>query len=146
MIVHEVGLEAERYTAGVPKTRTKEKGTARGELIHGRLSAICLSLPGTTETFSWGHPNYRAGGKAFATLESFKGVLSIAVRASEPERELLLDDPRFFPTPYSGGRGWVSLKIEGRIPWTLVRQLCVRAHALATQERKPSQRKRSERG
>ena len=112
----------------------------REEVIHLRLSEICFSLPGTTEVSSWGHPNFRAGGRFFAALESYKGVLSIAVRISETEQELLLADPRFSPTPYAGGRGWVSLNVEGRIRWSLVKELCGRAHALATESKKPSKR------
>src|SRR4030095_846774 len=50
--------------------------------------------------------------------------------------------PRFFPTPYSGGKGWVSLRMEGRTSWLLVKELCRRAHALVTEPARPSTRKR----
>ena len=114
-------------------------------MIHRRLAGICLSLPGTTELIAWGHPDFRVGGRSFATLESHKGVLSIAVRASEEGQDLLLDDRRFFVTPYSGGRGWVSFNVDGRIRWSLVKDLCGRAHAMAMGMKGPSKRKRRDR-
>jgi len=114
----------------------------REELIYPRLAALCASLPGTTEKISWGHPNFRAAGRTYAALESFKGEPSLAVRLSDEDRDLLLADPRFFATPYCGGRGWVSLRLAGRIPWSLVKQLCARAHALAHGPKKPRKRKR----
>src|SRR5262245_7971372 len=118
----------------------------RGEIIHRKLAGICLSFPRTTEVIAWGHPNFRVDGTTFAALEPYKGVLSIAVRASDTERELLLDDPRFFVTPYSGGKGWVSLNLEGRIQWSLVKDLCHRAYVNASEMKKSPKRKRREQG
>ena len=139
MIDQRPAAAPEGILARVPKTSGRP---TREDLIYKRLSEFCLSLPGTTEKISWGHPNYRAGGRTFATLESFKGVISIAVRTPDEQRDLLLADPRFFPTPYSGGKGWVSLRMEGRTSWTLVKELCRHAHALVTEPARPATRKR----
>ena len=32
-----------------------------------RLRKLCLELPGTRETLTWGHPNFRVGDKIFAS-------------------------------------------------------------------------------
>jgi hypothetical protein len=40
-------------------------------------------------------------------------------------------DPRFYRTPYIRQQGWVSFKLQGRIPWTRLRELLREAHMLA---------------
>ena len=100
-----------------------------------KLRALCLSLPETTEVASWGHPNFRAGRKIFVALETYKGIFSIAFRLTPSEQEILLSDPRFYLTPYVGHRGWVSLKVDGRLDWDLVRDLAVRAYRHAALKR-----------
>ena len=34
--------------------------------------------------------------------------------------------------PYIGGQGWVSFKLEGRIPWARLETLLREAHLLAS--------------
>jgi predicted DNA-binding protein (MmcQ/YjbR family) len=41
-----------------------------------------------------------------------------------------LEDSRFFKTPYSGNKGWVSLIADGRINWKEVRRLVRESYAL----------------
>ena len=106
----------------------RRKGS--GEAL-GRLRALCLSLPGTTETASWGHPNFRAAGTTYATFEIVRGRPSIAVRVAEGLQEALTDDRLFFRTPYSANRGWVSVWVDGRFDWRLVRNLVRAAHRRA---------------
>ena len=42
-----------------------------------RLRALCLSLPETSEVASWGHPNFGAGKRTFATFERVNGRPSL---------------------------------------------------------------------
>ena len=52
-----------------------------------RLRSICLSLPESSETASWGHPNFKAGKKTFVAFERVKGRASIAFRLDPDEVE-----------------------------------------------------------
>lgn len=93
-----------------------------------RLRAFALSLPGTSEVPSWGHPNFRAGKKTFAVYEIYRGRPSIAVKLPRPDGEALLGDGRFYVTPYIGKHGWVSLWVDAPVPWALVRDLALRSY------------------
>ena len=93
----------------------------------GKLRSICLSLPETSETGSWGHPNFRAGKKTFAAFERVKGRASIAFRVDAEDVNRLLARKEFFVTPY--GRGlWVSVWADGRIDWRAVEDLVERSY------------------
>ena len=37
-----------------------------------RLRRICSALPDTTETVTFGHPTFKAAGKTFTVLETYK--------------------------------------------------------------------------
>ncbi len=95
-----------------------------------KLRAICLALPGADEVERWGHPNWRAGGKIFAALEEYKGVLSICFKVGLEQQGIFLSDPRFYRTPYVGKHGWVSLKAEGKLDWREIRALVTQSYTL----------------
>ena len=100
-----------------------------------RLRAFALSLPGTSEVPSWGHPNFRAAKKTFAVYEIRKGRPCVAVKLPRPDGQALLGDGRFFVTPYIGKHGWVSLWVDEPVPWALVRDLALRSYReVATRE------------
>jgi predicted DNA-binding protein (MmcQ/YjbR family) len=104
------------------------------ERILERLRSLCLSLPGTTETASWGHPNFRAGKKTFVAFERVKGRASIAFRLDPEDVERLLRRKHFFATPY--GRGlWASLWADGRIDWRAVENLVERSYRVVALKR-----------
>jgi predicted DNA-binding protein (MmcQ/YjbR family) len=79
------------------------------------LRSLCLSLPETSETDSWGHPNFRAGKRTFATFEWIKGRPSIAVHLGTEEADaFLLQSPESFSTPYGKGK-WISVWADGEL-------------------------------
>jgi predicted DNA-binding protein (MmcQ/YjbR family) len=96
-----------------------------------RVRGICLALPEVVETASYGHPTWKARKKTFAVFEQYRGDWSIALK-SEPDqqRALIATDTRFYRTPYIGQQGWVSFKLQGRIPWARLRELLRDAHRL----------------
>ncbi|SRR5258705_8916633 len=97
-----------------------------------KLRAICMALPDTVETTSFGHPTWKRRGKTFAVYERYRGDWSIALKADPGEQPALIQsDQRFYRTPYSGKHGWVSFKLQRRIPWARLRALLREAHALA---------------
>jgi len=99
-----------------------------GDRALARLRRLCLALPETSETASWGHPNFRVGKRTFAAFEWFDGRPSIAVRLTAAEVDALLrHDDGMFSTPY--GRGtWVSVWADGTLDWRLVSELVDRAY------------------
>ena len=110
-----------------PTPRSASPSSAAGKAL-ARLRRRCLSLPETSETGSWGHPNFRAGKKTFAAFEWVEGRPSIAVRLGAAEADHLRSLRRdFFRTPY--GRGiWVSVFADQAVDWGLVDDLIERAY------------------
>jgi predicted DNA-binding protein (MmcQ/YjbR family) len=96
-----------------------------------QLRAICLSLPESSEVEAWGHPTFRAGKKMFAAFgEGVEGQdgLSLGVKVGFERQEELLQDPRFYPTPYAAHQGWVSLKIDDQTDWAEIKGLLHEAY------------------
>jgi predicted DNA-binding protein (MmcQ/YjbR family) len=99
-----------------------------------RLRKLCLAYPATSETASWGHPNFTAGKKTFVAFEPVKGRPSIAFRLEPSEVERLLTRKQFFVTPY-GRRQWVSLWADATIDWQAVTDLVDRSYRLVAEKR-----------
>jgi predicted DNA-binding protein (MmcQ/YjbR family) len=99
-----------------------------------RVRTLCLSLPESREVDSWGHPNFRAGKRTFATFEWIKGRPSIAFRLNPTDVDLLLRRKGFFVTPYGQGR-WVSLWADAALNWATVRHLLEQSYRLVALKR-----------
>jgi hypothetical protein len=84
----------------------------------GRLRAICLALPETSERLSHGSPTWFVRDKrSFVTLvDNHHGDGRFAIWCAAPpgDRQLLVDaDPdRFFVPPYVGHRGWLGFRLD----------------------------------
>lgn len=108
--------------------------TTPNERTLERLRALCLSLPETNETASFGHPNFKAGKKTFVAFERVKGRASIAFRLEPDEVERLLQRKQYFATPY--GRGlWASVWADGPIDWRAVQDLVDRSYRVVALKR-----------
>jgi len=95
-----------------------------------KLRTLCGSLPGVSEVEAWGHPSFRVGKKTFAVFEFYRDRPCIAVKAADDLQELLIDEVRFFRTPYIGNRGWVSAWIDRVVDWALLKDLVKRSYRL----------------
>jgi predicted DNA-binding protein (MmcQ/YjbR family) len=84
-----------------------------------QVRRLCLSLPETTETSSWGHPNFRAGRRTFCTFELVGGRPSIAFRVTGAEAERQARKKDFFLTPY-GRALWVSRWVDTPLDLKLI--------------------------
>src|SRR5262249_15010045 len=82
-----------------------------------RVRNLCLALPEACEVEAWGHPTFRAGKKMFAAFGDGYGVLSLGLKVGHERQDELLQDDRFFPTPYAAHQGWVSLRIDSKTDW-----------------------------
>ena len=99
-----------------------------------RLRDICLALPETSETASWGHPNFKAGTRTFVAFERVKGRASIAFRLEPDDVDRLLRRKSFFATPYGRGQ-WVSVWADGAIDWKAVATLVDRSYRVVARKR-----------
>ena len=109
------------------------RATSNEETLR-RLRSICLSLPESSETASWGHRNFKAGKKVSVAFERVKGRASIAFRLDPDEVNRLLGRQEFFVTPYGRGQ-WVSLWADGRIVWRTVKDLAERSYRVVALKR-----------
>jgi predicted DNA-binding protein (MmcQ/YjbR family) len=99
-----------------------------------RLRALCLTYPETSESPSWGHPNFKAGKKVFVAFEHIKGRPSIAFRLEPTDVERLLMRRPFFVTPYGRGQ-WVSLWADDGLDWKAVTDLVDRSYRVVALKR-----------
>ena len=93
-----------------------------------RVRELCLRMPETSETQTWGHPNFRAGKRTFAAYEWVEGRPTLAFRlGTSGVEQLMLLDKRFFVSPTGRGQ-WASLWMDGRVDWPLVEQFLYLAY------------------
>jgi predicted DNA-binding protein (MmcQ/YjbR family) len=107
--------------------------TPSGQTLQ-KLRKLCLAFPETSETSSWGHPNFRAGKRTFATFERVKDRPSIAFRLDRPDVARLLGRKQFFTTPYGRGQ-WVSMWADTALDWRLIADLLERSYRLLANKR-----------
>ena len=100
-----------------------------------RLRAICLAFPEVTERPSHGAPTWFVRDKkTFVTLwqdghhhNEFPHLWCAAPPGVQGE--LVTEAPtRFFCPPYVGGRGWLGVRLDGKIDWTEIAELCQDAY------------------
>jgi predicted DNA-binding protein (MmcQ/YjbR family) len=97
------------------------------DAVLAKLRKVVLALPGTVETASWGHPNFRAGGPIFCAFEEKRGVPCIFFRLDALLREFFRGDPRFLGSSHTG-REWVDVRADRPVDWALVRDLACESH------------------
>src|SRR5437763_1984499 len=96
-----------------------------------RVRALCLALPGTRETLTWGHPNFRVGDKIFASYgDEGTGEPVVGFKAPPALQMALAGDPRVFVAPYVGKHGWRCLRLGGRVDWAEVATLVEASYRL----------------
>ncbi len=122
---------------------------AKTDPVLTRLRRICLALPDTKETITWGKPHFRVGEKIFCGYGEEQGKAVIGFKLEKPQAELLVSGDggggTYWRAPYVGHHGWVSMD-AGRIDdWDQVRAFVEESHRLISgcrPARKASTRKR----
>lgn len=94
------------------------------------MRAICLALPETKETLTWGQPHFRVGEKIFAGCGDEKGRAVIGFKLDMDHADAIIQDPRFWRAPYVGHKGWVSMDASGVDDWDEVRGLVLESYRL----------------
>jgi predicted DNA-binding protein (MmcQ/YjbR family) len=107
--------------------------TSPGHILE-KLRAMCLAFPETSETASWGHPNFRAGKKTFAAFERVDDRPSIAFRLDADDVARLVRRQEFFITPYGRGQ-WASLWADTALDWRQVADLLQRSYRVVALQR-----------
>ncbi len=142
---------ARKRRATAPKTTPAKAATAEpGHRSHARarpalrkksaaplarLREACFALPEVTEKEAWGEPTFRVKDKMFAmfaTDHHHDGNIAVWCKAAMGVQEILVEsDPdRFFRPPYLGPRGWIGIRLHGRVDWREVRSLLTEAWRL----------------
>jgi predicted DNA-binding protein (MmcQ/YjbR family) len=95
-----------------------------------KMREICLSLPDTKETLTWGQPHFRVGDKIFSGYGEEKGKKVIGFKLEMDHADAMMDDPRFWRAPYVGHKGWVSMDATQVRHWEEVRILIHESYRL----------------
>jgi len=106
-----------------------------------RLRQICLALPEMTERSSHGEPAWFVQGKkTVVTLDDHHhGGEHLAFWCPAPagvQQEMVEQEPsRFFRPPYVGPRGWVGIRLTGRLNWSELAELLQDAYRTVARKR-----------
>ena len=100
-----------------------------------RLRRICLALPDTKETLTWGHPHFRVGEKIFCGFSHEKGKRTIGFKVTMDHQDALIMQDRFDIAPYVGRYGWVSMDASRIVDWGEVEELIGESYELIAPKR-----------
>ena len=95
-----------------------------------RVREICLALPDTTETLTWGKPHFRVKDKIFAGFDTKSKVPSIGFKLEMKHAASVLKDARFTRAPYVGHKGWVDMNVSAATDWDEIRELIGESYRL----------------
>jgi hypothetical protein len=91
--------------------------------VLGKLRALCLALPETSERLSHGAPTFfvREKRSFVMVLTNHHGDGRFALWCAAPDgmQKMLVeaDGERFFVPPYVGHRGWLGVRLDRGIHW-----------------------------
>jgi predicted DNA-binding protein (MmcQ/YjbR family) len=115
-----------RPAAQAPK-RAKPKDDASIE----KLSALCLALPDTKLTMTWGSPHFRVGEKIFCGFGvEPDGAQVMSVKLARDHAQRAVKEARFKVAPYVGKHGWVTLDVRQRKSWAEISALIRESYEL----------------
>ena len=95
-----------------------------------KVRALCLALPDTKLTMTWGSPHFRVGEKIFCGFGSDGGKLVMGVKLGMSHAKSAVKAARFWPAPYVGKHGWVSMDVTQRKSWDEVAALIRESYEL----------------
>ena len=97
------------------------------------VRALALMLPGVEEGAHMGHPDFRVGGRIFATLWVDEERVVLKLPAEHQTLVVEAEPDLFEPVPGAWGRrGWTSLSLDGADEETLRSTLLMAWRCLAT--------------
>ena len=101
-----------------------------------RLQAICLALPKTKQTETWGKPHFRVQEKIFCGCGEDNGQPRLGLKIEPRESELMMKLPGIVKAPYSRkGDGWVAVDPNMFDDWEEIERLVVESYRLIAPKR-----------
>jgi hypothetical protein len=93
-----------------------------------RIRKLCLALPGVAEKIAWGEPTFRVKGRIFAMYANNHhndGRVAIWCKAPPGAQKFFVtaDPERFFIPPYVGPYGWLGIRLDRGLSWTVIGDL-----------------------
>jgi predicted DNA-binding protein (MmcQ/YjbR family) len=104
------------------------------------MRAICLALPDTKETLTWGQPHFRVNDKIFSGYGMENGKASIGFKLEMDHADLRVQDPRFSRAPYVGHKGWVSMDPRTVTDWNEVAAMITSYRSSPTSDHRQARR------
>lgn len=100
------------------------------------LRTICLPLPKTKETMTWGKPHFRVGEKIFCGCGEQHGRPSLGLKMEAHEARLLMTVPGVGKASYSRPNdGWVEIDPNIFDDWEEIERLIVGSYRLIAPKR-----------
>ena len=103
---------------------------AKTDAALAKIRKICLSLPDTKETMTWGKPHFRVGEKIFAGYGEENGKRVVGFKLEMAHASIAVQVPGFSRAPYVGHKGWVSLETDSVKDWDEVREMILESYRL----------------
>lgn len=96
-----------------------------GRTISDAVRELCLALPEAEEKPSRGSPDFRVGGKTFATyVINHHGDGHVALWLNAPDGAQAFytenEPEHYFVPPYVGPRGWLGVHLDRGLRWTTI--------------------------
>ncbi len=109
--------------------------------LYPALDAFLLSMPGSVRDFQpvWQWDRYLVGGRQFAGLcrpgaahaAPYAGRPLLSLKADPAEGEFYRRQyPDILPGFYSDKRTWISICLDGTVPWQEIQHLASRSYQL----------------
>lgn len=95
-----------------------------------RLRRICLALPDTSETETWGKPHFRVGDKIFAGFGIEDGQPLMGCKLTMDHAAEAIQQPGVTKAKYVGHKGWVSINLAVVEEWKWIEQCLEESYRL----------------
>jgi predicted DNA-binding protein (MmcQ/YjbR family) len=119
-----------RHRRSRPEPALLETTMNKADDVLAKVREICLTLPDTKETPTWGKPHFRVGDKIFAGCDDTGGCPSLGFKLEMAHQARVLRDKRFTKAPYVGHKGWVTMDASNVRDWEEVRALVLESYRL----------------
>lgn len=108
---------------------------AKATTVLTKMRTICLALPESNESETWGKPHFRVGEKIFAGCGENEGRLTIGFKTDMETANRLIRGGRFSRARYVGHHGWVSMDVAAIEDWNEVRDFVTGSYRLIAPKR-----------
>ncbi|MBP1155900.1 MULTISPECIES: MmcQ/YjbR family DNA-binding protein [unclassified Paenibacillus] len=107
----------------------KRVKSGKGLDVLERVRETCACMLEVEEKVdSFGHSSFRVNNKPFVMIGENDHEGSIAIKTDHASQEILLQQGRYYKTPYIGQHGWVSLRLTEVLDWAELNDLIVEAY------------------